>query len=307
MDKPKRKLGRGLGSLLPGKKTPTQKTTSEPIENDSNIAVEPAPSGKPMELNINIIQTNHKQPREIFNEESLMELSNSIREQGILQPLVVREINGEYELVAGERRLRASRMAGLESVPVVIMDISDDHMLEAAIVENIQRQDLNVLEVAHAYDALINELSITHEEVAKRLGVSRVSVTNTLRILNLPREVQEIVSRGTISMGHARALLALDTPMMQLSLARKIVKEGLSVREVERIIKGNGPKEKKPKDNSGTEKKNAVLQDYEDKLRQLFGTKVKIEENEGKGKVNIEFYSNEDLGRIINLLGIEVD
>lgn len=306
MKKPERKLGRGLGALLPRKsENQAAKAESDNIQGSSADI-----SGRPLMIQINNIEANKKQPREIFNEESLSELSASIKEQGILQPLVVRKIEDNYyELIAGERRMRAAKMAGLVEVPVVIMDITDNRMLEAALVENLQRQDLNCIEIGHAYEALINELELTHEEVAKRLGVSRVSVTNILRLLTLPREVQEIVSRGTISMGHARALLSLDTPLQQINIARKIVDDGLTVREIERMVKSEPSSSKKAtgKHPKSGQSKNAYIRDYEDRLRHKFGTKVKIDDKDGKGTISIEYYSNEDFGRILALLGATED
>lgn len=273
----------------------------------SPVAVSDAVAGQALEIPLELISANRRQPREIFDEEALQGLADSIKEQGVLQPVVVRQVEGGYELVAGERRLRASKLAGMATIPAVVTNISDDRMLEAALVENIQREDLNVIEVAHSFQALINDLHLTHEDVAKRLGVSRASVSNILRLLSLPREVQEIVSRGTLSMGHARALAGLENPMQQINLARRFEQEGLSVREAERLVQQTlgSPKHKKdPAEPSTATPGNAIIRDFEDRLRQHFGTKVKIEDRGGQGVITLEYYSPADFGRIIAVCGL---
>lgn len=305
MSKSEKKLGRGLDALLP-RKSASPKITSVSSDNENTISDNI--TGRPLSISVNKIIANKKQPRSMFTEEDLSELSASIKEQGIIQPLIVRESGKKFELIAGERRLRAAKMAKLSEVPVMIMDIADNNMLESALVENLQRADLNIIEIANGYQTLIDDLNLTHDKVAKKIGISRVAVTNTLRILSLPKEVQQIVSRGTISMGHARALLALDTPLQQINLAKKITEENLSVRETEKLVKTGGSfssKKSSKKKKILNRSSDAVIKDYEDRLRHILGTKVKVNDKGGKGEITIEYYSNEDFGRIVSLLGVE--
>lgn len=259
-----------------------------------------------LELEIDRIQPNSDQPRTRFDEEQLEDLASSIKINGIVQPLLVRRTNGDgYELVAGERRWRAAQKAGLDKVPVVVRDISDDKMLELALIENIQRQELNPIEEAHAYRRLIEKLGLTQEMVAQRVGKDRTVIANHIRLLRLPAEVQLLVEEDKISMGHARALLGVEEGDIQSKVARSIVEGSLSVRETERAIKkivsGVSPTIAASKEATVDD---ANTRNAEGKLRRRFNTQVRILSNNqgGGGKIEIEYYSDEDLQRVYELL-----
>ncbi len=258
-----------------------------------------------LELNIDQIQPNSDQPRTKFDEERLEDLARSIKANGIVQPLLVRRIGSSYELVAGERRWRAAQRAGLDKVPVVVREVSDDKMLELALIENIQRQELNPIEEAHAYKRLIEKLGLTQEMVAQRVGKDRSVIANHVRLLRLPDEVQQLVEDDKISMGHARALLGVEEPEVQARVAQSIVEGSLSVRETERAIKkilnGVSPLIAATKQVTGTD---ANVRSAESKLKRRFHTHIKIIANpEGKGgKIEIEYYNDDDLDRIYQLL-----
>lgn len=281
----KQALGRGLSALIP-----------EPaFDNDESSDL--------VDCNIEMITPNRYQPRTIFSEEELTELSQSIIEQGVIQPLLVRKADSGYELIAGERRLRASKMAGLESVPVIVRDITDAEMLEIAIVENIQRQNLNPMEEADAYQRLIDEFNLTQDQVAGRVGKSRPAIANFLRLRQLPGHIKESINSGEISMGHARALLGADTPPQQDTAWKTVLTKKLSVRETEALIK----KLKKLAEASEAPEKPKSSNDIyfdsiSDNLSQQFGTKVNIKRSGEKGKVEIEFYTNDDLDRLLSIL-----
>ncbi|MHC4883688.1 MAG: ParB/RepB/Spo0J family partition protein [Planctomycetota bacterium] len=305
-----KKLGKGLGALLPKSKS-SKESGTQAIQSGENGGEEGSGGqGRPLQVPISSLTANRDQPRNRFDQGKLDELAASIREQGVLQPIVVRrKEGGGFEIIAGERRTRASQLAGLESVPVIFSDVTDEHMLEAALVENLQREDLNPIEVAMAYQALLEDLGLTHEQVSERMGVSRVSVTNTLRLLGLNEELKEMVSRGTLGAGHARALLGLKSTQDQMVLARRIATEDLSVREVERQVKKLNlpPKEEKGKTKRGMTPASQAIDDYEGKLRERFGTKVKISDKNGKGQISIEYYSHDDFVRISQILGLSHD
>lgn len=249
-------------------------------------------------LKINEVEPNKKQPRKFFNEEALKELSDSIKQHGIVQPLVVAKQKDYYEIIAGERRWRAAKMAGLKEVPVVIKDYSPQEIMEVALIENIQREDLNPVEEAKAYQNLIKEYNLKQEEVAERVSKSRSAITNSLRLLKLNERVLDFLIQETISSGHARALLALEDPEKQVSVAEKIAKEHLSVRDTEKLVKNiNQPVKKAPKKEL---KNDFVYKDMEEQLKQKIGTKVKINrKSENKGKIEIEYYSQDDLEKIV--------
>ena len=276
-------LGRGLDSLIP---------SIAPRENKPK---------KYMLCDIGLIRPNRYQPRRHFAEENLADLSRSIREQGIIQPLLVRPVDTGYELVAGERRLRAAGMAGLEQVPVVIKELTDDRMLEMSIVENIQREDLNPMEEAEAYQRLMTEFSLTQAKVAERVGKSRPAVANFLRLLQLPQSIRASIMDNTLSMGHARALLGADTPVQQRTAWRTVISRALSVRETEDLIK-RLKTEKKKTISSDPSSEDIYFTDLADKLSVRFGTKVRIKRNGQKGRMEIQFFSNEDLDRLLGLL-----
>lgn len=293
---PKKKaLGRGLGALL----TPRATAAAKPAPSPS-FPVDSAPQ----RLAITKIEPNPLQPRTIFNQQALDELSQSIRANGIIQPLIVRNVNGSIQLVAGERRLRAAKLVGLTEVPVVFTNIADDHLLEVTLIENIQREDLNPLEVAEAYQRLILELGLNHEQIAERTGKDRSTITNHLRLLRLPAEVQQLLADRRLSMGHARALVAIEDSATQVQLANRAAAESLSVREVERLARdaSAAPKPDKQK----THRIPDLDPNWKDALTRLqdhLGTRVRIQlRSPGMGRLEIDFYSEEELQRIYAIL-----
>ena len=303
MSKPKG-LGRGLGALIPTdvpttpapKATPTTtSTTSAPAQASSALGVHLA------EVAIDAITPNPKQPRQIFDEAALAELVHSIKELGLLQPPVVRQTASGYELVAGERRLRAAKGAGLTTIPVIVRDTSDDVMLRDALLENLHRSNLNPLEEAAAYDQMLKDFGCTHEELADRIGRSRPQISNTIRLLKLPTSVARRVAAGVLSAGHARALLSLTDESEMERIATRIVAEGLSVRAVEELIALGGEPEKKPRSRA-SKTLAPELQEIANRLGDRLDTRVSIEMGKSKGKITIEFASSEDLHRIIDEL-----
>jgi len=253
------------------------------------------------DIKLKELRPNPYQPRKIFQQETIDELRDSILEHGILQPLVVRKSIKGYEIVVGERRFRAAKEAKLETVPAVVRELSEQQMMELAVLENLQREDLNPIEEGQAYQTLMEKLKMTQEEVAKRLGKSRPHVANHIRLLSLPPTIQELILTGKISMGHGRALLGLRQKAKLPVLVDKVIKEGLNVRQLEKIIQQineNVPREtKKPE-----RKKDVFLQEREHLLRERFGTTVNIVQKKDKGKIEIEFFSQEDLERILEML-----
>lgn len=276
------RLGRGLESLLP--------RTGEEI----------------VQVSVDEITPNPYQPRSDFPEEELRELAASIRQNGILQPVILRRAESGYQLVAGERRWRAAKIAGMAQIPAIVRTLSDPQLLEIALVENIQRQDLNPIEKARAVNQLMEDLGATQQEIADRIGQARSSVANLLRLLDLPKVIQEKVSRGTISMGHARALLSLEDEAAQISLAEKIEEHGLSVRDVEKLVSPKQPKKKGPKSEALSPDLPPNLADIQERLRRLLGTKVSIQQSGKKGKLVIEYYGLEDLDRILQTLNVSI-
>jgi ParB family chromosome partitioning protein len=256
------------------------------------------------EISLKELRPNPYQPRKVFDKEAIEELTASIIEHGILQPLVVRKSIKGYEIVVGERRFRAAKEAKLDKVPAIVRELSEQQMMELAILENLQREDLNPIEEGMAYQALMEKLNLTQEEVAKRLGKSRPHIANHIRLLSLPPKIQELISNGTISMGHGRALLGLRQKNKLPSIVEKIVKENLNVRQLERLIQQlneNVSREtKKPEP-----KPDIFLKERETYLREKFGTTVNIKQTKNKGKIEIEFFSKEDLERILELLNEE--
>jgi ParB family chromosome partitioning protein len=284
-------LGRGLDALIPNPVIPAEITTaSGVVVADRN------------EIDINLISPNPKQPRTVFDEEQLNELAASIKEVGLLQPPVVRSIGGgKYQLIMGERRYRASKLAGLKSIPVIIRQTPDDQLLREALVENIHRSQLNPLEEGAAYQQLLNDFGYTHDELADRLGKSRPAITNTMRLLNLPASVQRRVAAGVLTAGHARALLSLSDEKEIEVLANRIVAEGLTVRAVEEIVATGGAKIK-----GGSIKRGKLLaprlKEIGDQLSDALDTRVSVELGKKKGKIVIEFATVEDLERITKLI-----
>ncbi|MBL0156270.1 MAG: ParB/RepB/Spo0J family partition protein [Bryobacterales bacterium] len=287
-DQPRKALGKGLDSLLRSNRTAPSTVSAEPV----------AVSGPgPLLVAIGDIQPNPLQPRTIFQAERLAELAQSIRENGIIQPLVVRKAAVGYQLIAGERRWRAARMAELEKVPVVVQDFADDRLMEITLIENIQREDLNPIEVAHAFDRLAKEFELSHEQIAKRTGKDRTTITNMLRLLRLPQDIQLLLAEHRLSMGHARAILGLPTPELQIEVADRTTAEGLSVRQVERLVQRmSEPREPKSATEAAIDPnvKAAILE-----LERVLGTRVRItEKSENRGRIEIEYYSMDDLTRI---------
>ncbi|MFO7970485.1 MAG: ParB/RepB/Spo0J family partition protein [Desulfobacterales bacterium] len=276
-------LGRGLDSLLPDVE-PVKKVSKEYFQCD-----------------IDLIRPNRYQPRVQFSEDELKAMARSIKEQGIIQPLLVRKDENGYELVTGERRLRAAKMAGLDQVPVIVKTITDTDLLEMSIVENVQREDLNSMEEAEAYYQLIVKFDLTQDQVATRVGKSRSAVANFLRLRQLSEQIKADIVNGTLSMGHARALLGASNSAHQHAAWRAVVSKGLSVRETERLIKRLKTENKKPKESSTASEQRHLLSLAED-LSRRFGTKVQIKRHGKKGRVEITFYNNDDLDRVLTLL-----
>ena len=288
-----RGLGKGLKALIPDESF--MSIDNSDTENAEKLV---------FFLQINKIRPNADQPRKKFNREKLEELAASIKEHGILQPLVVRPENNGYTIIAGERRWRAATMAGLKEVPVIVKDLPAKDVMEPALIENVQREDLNAIEEAEAYGALMEHFNLTQGEIGIRIGKSRAAITNTMRLLNLPDKVRQEVLDDHISSGHARALLSLEDQKQMEALCEEIIDKKLSVRETEKKVKllKNPPKEDKAKP-----EKNPYITAVEDGLKQKFATKVKISGKKDKGKIELEFYSTEDLNRILDLLGYEND
>jgi ParB family chromosome partitioning protein len=305
-------LGRGLGALIPT--APSGPPAAPVVAASANVAPDrtvegplPVPGASFIEVAVDAIGANPRQPRQVFDEDALAELTHSIREFGVLQPVVVRRRGDGYELVMGERRLRAAAAAGLTAIPAIVRDTDDDAMLRDALLENIHRASLNPLEEAAAYQQLLQEFGTTHEELAQRIGRSRPQISNTIRLLNLPVPVQRRVAAGVLSAGHARALLAVDEREAQEELASRIVAEGLSVRATEELATlhahGHGSTDK-----ARARKTNAPrivapgVADLADKLSDAFDTRVRVELGRRKGKITIEFASVDDLERVVALI-----
>ncbi|MBT7733492.1 MAG: ParB/RepB/Spo0J family partition protein [Verrucomicrobia bacterium] len=294
-------LGRGLSSLL-GARPPADKQTK--------AGNSPAPSDTPNEVPIGEILPGAMQPRNGFDDASLNELAESIRENGIMQPLVVRPREGGYDLIAGERRWRASQMAGLANVPIVIRDVDDRTALELALVENLQRENLDPIEEAKGYAQLVDQFDLTQEEVAAKVGKNRATVANALRLIKLPAEVQTYVRDGLLSSGHAKVILGLKQAKDQIAAAKRVIKKELSVRQTEELL-GELGQATPGKTKRGAIGKSAATDAYilslEGKLRERLGTKVALRYRKGKGSVDIKFFNDEDLQRILETLSIKAD
>ncbi len=303
-------LGRGLGSLISDRQTPPE---SEKNMQPADASPRETHDGRVTDLPIDQIVRNPRQPRQTFREEALSELADSIREHGILQPLMVRARTDEkYELIAGERRLRAAGLAGLKIVPVNLVEATDLQSLEIAIIENLQREDLNPVEEAEGYRELAAEFKLTQEQIAKRVSRSRTAVANALRLLTLPDEVRTMLKEQHLSTGHAKALLGLSIPQEQIILARRIVSEDLSVRSTEKIVKRTSSMPTKPRATKPDLPKD-FLRDLTEKLHQHFSTSVRLAPcktfangKKSKGSIEIDFFSNDDLERVLSVMGIDL-
>ncbi|WP_409296367.1 ParB/RepB/Spo0J family partition protein [Peribacillus sp. SCS-26] len=254
------------------------------------------------EVKLKELRPNPYQPRKVFQPAAIEELRNSIEQHGILQPLIVRKSIKGYEIVAGERRFRAAKEAGFQKVPVVVRSFNEQQMMELALLENLQREDLNPLEEAMAYQTLLEKLDLTQEELSKRLGKSRPHIANHIRLLSLPAEIQDLISEGKISMGHGRALLSLKDKSLIPQAAGKCLKEGMNVRQLEGMINGLNEDVPRETEKKKPEKKDVFIKERENTLRERFGTTVTIKQSKKKGKIEIEFFSKEDLDRILELL-----
>lgn len=278
---------------------PVEKIVEKVVEKPVEKIVE-----KPVEqtLKLNLIEPNSEQPRKNFDEESLQELADSIKQYGILQPLIVQKKGNHYEIIAGERRWRAAKLAGITDVPVLIREYDKQQTMEIALIENVQRADLNPIEEAQAFQQLIQEFHLTQEEIANRVSKNRATITNSMRLLKLDVRVQDMLADGKISSGHARALLGLEEGERQYQVAVKIIEEKLSVRDVEKLVKmmNRPPKEKKPEKGPDID---LIYRQVEDKLKSIMGTKVVInQKDKNKGRIEIEYYSQEELERLIELM-----
>ena len=293
-----RGLGKGLDSLIPNAlgDTKTKKETTVKSKTETTEGKEPQTLVK-----ITKVEPNREQPRKNFYEDALQELADSIKQFGLLQPILVQDRKDYYEIIAGERRWRAAKLAGLKEVPVIIRNYTEQEIVEISLIENIQREDLNPIEEAQAYKRLLTEFHLKQDEVAERVSKSRAAVTNSIRLLKLNEEVQRMVVDEMISTGHARALLAVENPEEQYNLAQRIFDEKLSVRDVEKLVK-NLHKPAKPK-KVDDKTMQVIYQDIEEKLKQKLGRKVIVtSKGEGSGKIEIEFYNHEDLDRLLDVL-----
>ncbi len=272
-------LGKGLSALIP--------TMEHSQENRESV----------IHIPISKIKTNKYQPRIEFNKEKLAELISSIKEKGVVQPVLVRKSQNGYELIAGERRLRAVGSLGIDTIPAIVKNVADIDMLELSLIENIQREELNPMEEASAFQKFIDDFDFTQEKIATAIGKDRSTVANTLRLLGLPKKIQEYISKGTVSAGHAKAMLSLDAETDQIRVCNLVVKKGLSVRETENLVKRRTSGEKRV----DTDKDHG-LNDIENRLQQVLGTRVRLFHGKKRGRIMIEYYSNEDLNRILDIL-----
>lgn len=294
-------LGKGLDSLIPTHSS-SPKTTVKEIKEEKQ-QVKTVVKQEEIKIKITEIEPNREQPRKKFDEDALLELAESIKQFGVIQPLIVQKRGDYYEIIAGERRWRAAKMAGLKEIPVIIKDYTNQERVEISLIENIQREDLNPIEEAHAYKRLLNEFSLKQDEVAERVSKSRTAVTNSMRLLKLDDRVQQMVIDDMISTGHARALLSIEDKELQYTVANRIFDEKLSVRETEKLMKSiQLEKTDKKKEDKNTVN-SLIFKDIEEKIKAILGTKVIVDHKaNNKGKIQIEYYSNEELERIVEML-----
>ncbi len=295
----KKGLGKGLDSLI------TDKVSPKPASVRSIERPKSTHAADAVLVNIQKVEPNREQPRRKFDEDALLELSESIKQYGVLQPLLVQEKLDYYEIVAGERRWRAAKLAGLKEIPVIIKKLTRQEIMEISLIENIQREDLNPIEEAQAFKRLLSEFHLKQDEVAERVSKSRTAVTNSMRLLKLNEKVQQMVIDEMISTGHARALLGIDDPERQYIIAQKIFDEKLSVRDTEKLVKSLQAdfKKKKEEKSKPDPKREAIYRDLEEQMKGILGTKVSIhQKDEKKGKLEIEYYSQDELDRIIDMI-----
>ena len=272
----KKGLGKGLGALI----------NNEAIEDNTGV----------LELRINDIEPNAAQPRKLFDDEKLVQLAESIKQHGIIQPIIVKKDNSTFTIIAGERRWRAAKLAGLDTIPALIKDFTELQVMEVALIENLQREDLNPIEEANAFINLMNEFNLTQEQIAEKIGRSRSAIANTIRLLGLTNDVKKYIISGDLTSGHARTLVIIESEELQKTAAEYIINNKLSVRETENYIKGLLNKKQK---NRNTKIDNPEYKYVEDKLKNILGTKVKLNANKNKGKITIEYYSNDELDRLL--------
>ena len=293
-------MGRGLDALIPAKASAEKEAVKKP-QAEIKAEKKTAPVAAEKKVKISSVEPNRSQPRKHFDEDALLELAESIKQYGVLQPLLVSDKKGYYEIIAGERRWRAAKIAGLKEIPVIVKEFTEQEVVEISLIENIQREDLNPIEEAMAYKRLLDEFHLKQDEIAERVAKSRTAVTNSMRLLKLDDRVQQMLIDEMISTGHARALLAIEDKEQQYILANKVFDEKLSVRDTEKLVK----ELKKPK----KEKEKPVIQnafvyeDLEERIKSIIGSKVHVNHKaNGKGKIEIEYYSNDELERIIDLI-----
>uniref|UniRef100_A0A7C3J707 ParB/RepB/Spo0J family partition protein n=1 Tax=candidate division WOR-3 bacterium TaxID=2052148 RepID=A0A7C3J707_UNCW3 len=274
----KKALGRGLESIIAG--TEQREVRNIPISN---------------------IKPNPFQPRKIFKDEELKDLADSIKENGVLQPITVRRVGEHYEIVTGERRYRACKLLGFKDIPAIVKDISNDKMVEWALIENVQREDLNVVEEAEAYRDLVEKFNLTHEDISKKVGKSRAHITNILRVLELEDEIKNLLKENKISFGHAKVLLSIKEPLRRKHFAERVYREDLSVRDLEKLLSTGVEKHIK----SGEKKKSVHLKDIENKLSERLSRKVSVKYKKGKGNISLEFYNDDDFKKLLNFLGLK--
>lgn len=311
-------LGRGLDALFPEKtaasKEPVRKTVTKAERTEKKVSRsvkakeenhDAEEKKTAMMVKISSVEPNVNQPRKQFDEDALVELSESIKQYGILQPLLVSDKKDYYEIIAGERRWRAAKMAGLKEVPVIVKEFTEQELVEISLIENIQREDLNPIEEASAYQRLIDEFHLKHEEIAERVAKSRSAITNSMRLLKLDKRVQMMLVEGEISGGHARTLLALEDQELQFTAAERIIEHKLSVRETEKLVKDLlKPKKSGKEQNVPDEATALIYKNLEEKIRGILGTKVSINrKDENRGKIEIEYYSMDELERLMDLFG----
>lgn len=286
-------LGKGLNALIPEDTVILEPKKGKDKNDDNGYSL----------IDINLIKSNESQPRKSFDDEKIMELAESIKSNGIIQPLILRKDKDDYIIVAGERRWRAAKYIGIKEIPAVIMDLTEKQILEISLIENIQREDLNSIEEAIAYKKLITDFDLTQEQLSKRIGKSRVAITNTMRLLNLSEDVQQYIIEGVISEGHGRALLAITDSKLQCELAQNVIDDKLSVRELEFLIRKLKTKSE-PSKSKAKKETNPYYKEVIEKLENYFGTKVNVTNKNNKGKIEIEYYSEEDLQRILEIINL---